>query len=601
MSNIYNQALLRAPKRNKFPLGSLVTGTYDAGYINPVKCIRVLPGDSFHGQLSFKLRTFPMKAPAYQQYDVSWFVFFCPERLLMNNTNWQKFIAEDENALPPAYIDYGHFATDSWHYSAFTIGVEPQSLANYLGMPVWTDSAESTLEDDTPIKLAPFLAYQKIYDEWFRDNNLITSEWDEIMTLVGDGGEISYSVEDAHLIAEITKLQHRAYKKDRFTSAMPETQKGSEVIIPLGPGTSQKIPVQNIAPRFRFGGTAPQNIPEVPGDVNLLFGIQAEQGAVLTGATAAALGSSRGYVVSGVDPDYQDVHAPSTEAGAPYVQVQLGDGTGVYVSLDTIPGVSVNAWRTAVMTQSFLERLETCGSRYTEVIRGMFGVFTPDARLQRPELIKAYRSTIMIGDVLQTEENPNEGSGPDSGESTPAGTLRGLGLGLGSGASFKYRAYEHGYLMVLMSILPRQSYSQGLPRMFTDIDRYDYFWPLLAHQGEEPILNRELYFAPGQKEDNETVFGYQSRYYDYRSSYDTCVGFIAPFENMDYWNGSRRFENCPTLSRQFIECRWEDSDQDRLFPVQFYPGKSMGYFHGQIYTSLKAWRPCPKFATPAII
>lgn len=600
MTNIFNQALLKAPKRNKFSLGSLVTGTYDVGFINPVRIIPVLPGDTFHGQLSFKLRTFPMKAPAFQQYDVSWFVFFCPRRLLMNNNNWQKFIAEDENAPAPPYVRFDTFAEKSYHFSGANIGVEPQSLANYLGMPVWTDSSEgSAPEDDTPINLSPFLAYQKIYDEWFRDNNLISSHWDEFMTYFGDGGELSISDSDtAAAFVQLTKLQHRAFKKDRFTSALPETQKGSQVIIPLGPGENVRIPVKNIDTKFRFGGTVP---PEVPGygDYNLLFGIQAAPGSVLTGVTQNALGSANNPVG---DPDgYGNVVPPSTESGAPYVQVQLGDGTGVYVDLETIPGVSVNAWRTAVMTQSFLERLETCGSRYTEVIRGMFGVFTPDARLQRPELIKAYRSSIMIGDVLQTEENPQEGSGPDQGTPTPAGTLRGLGLGIGAGANFKYRSYEHGYIVVLMSILPKQSYSQGLPRIFTDIDRYDYFWPLLAHQGEEPILNRELYFQPGDKASNESVFGYQSRYYDYRSSYDTCVGLMAPFESLDYWQGARNFENLPTLSAQFIECRFEDSDQSRLFPLQFYPGKSFGFFFGQIYTGIRAWRPCPKFATPAII
>lgn len=454
-----------------------------------------------------------------------------------------------------------------------------------------TNTADAPFDDDTPIRLSPFLAYQKIYDEWFRDNNLISSHWDEFMELFGDGGKIeNISLDEMYIFTQLTKLQHRAFKKDRFTSAMPETQKGAQVIVPLGPGENMRIPVQNIDTKFRFGGTVPPAVPGF-GDYNLLFGVQAAPGTVLTGTTQAALGSANNPAG---DPDgYGNVTPPSTESGAPYVQVQLGDGTGVYIDLETIPGVSVNAWRTAVMTQSFLERLETCGSRYTEVIRGMFGVFTPDSRLQRPELVKAYRSSIMIGDVLQQEETDTE--------STPAGTLRGIGLGIGSGATFKYRAYEHGYLMVLMSILPRQTYSQGIPRMFTDIDRYDYFWPLLAHQGEEPVLNRELYFTPGEKEENEGVFGYQSRYYDFRSSYDRCVGLLAPGQELDYWQGSRNFENLPTLSAQFIECRFEDSDQDRLFPVQFYPGKSMGYIHGSIYVNLKAWRPCPRFATPAVI
>lgn len=599
MSSIYNQALLKAPKRNKFPLGRLINGSWDIGYINPVECIRMMPGDTFSGSIAHKIRTFPMKSPAYQQYDVGWFVFFCPYRLLMENSNWQKFIAEDENAPAPAFVTFGDLAHFGYHFDAGLIGIEPQSLANYLGLPVITDAIDKQMNDDTPISLAPFLAYQKIYDEWFRDNNIITSHWDDFMECFGSGGAVDIGNGDTYVksqFLQLTKLQNRSFKKDRFTSAMPETQKGSEVIIPLGTGDVTRIPVQNIDTKFRFSGEAYALQSD---DVEVVFGAQFANGTDLTGVTSNVLYGASRDVNGGAPGNYGYMQPGDTDN--PMVQIQLGDGTGVYVDISTIPGVSVNAWRTAVMTQSFLERLETCGSRYTEVIRGMFGVFTPDARLQRPELVKAWRSNIMIGDVLQSEENVEEGSTEQSPEGTPAGTLRGLGLGVGSGASFKYRAYEHGFLIVLMSILPRQSYSQGIPRMFTDIDRYDFFWPLLAHQGEEPIKNRELYFQPGNDEANNGVFGYQSRYYDWRSNYDRCVGLLAPGESLDFWQGSRKFDNLPTLSAQFIECRFQDSDQDRLFPMNFYPGKQMGFLHGSIYVNLKAWRPCPKFATPAII
>lgn len=588
MSNIYNQALLKAPKRNKFSLGTLHDTTVDVGYINVVDIKELIPGDTFMGNLAHKIRTFPMKSPAFQSYDVGWFVFFCPNRLLMNNDKWQKFIAEDENPTIPPMVRYDFFGKYSHHFDDSNWGVEPQSLANYMGMPIFTDDPENPPEDDTPISLLPFLAYQKIYDEWFRDENLISSDWDAYMELFGDGGMITaLDPDDYKYFDSLTEIKHRAFKKDRFTSALPSTQKGSDVVIPLGPGTSQHIPVENVNPKFYFSGHTPSSTTGE--NLSLLFGIEA-QGDV-------DLNSSRSYLQS----VYRDNGLPTptpypavnTDEGSPKVQIQLGDGTGVYVDLHTIPGVSVNAWRTAVMTQSFLERLETCGSRYTEVIRGMFGVFTPDARLQRPELVKAWRSSIMIGDVLQQEQAENEDS--------PAGTLRGVGMGIGTGANFKYRAYEHGFLIVLMSILPRQSYSQGLPRLFTKTDRYDYFWPLLAHQGEEPVLNRELYFNPGHKDDNEGTFGYQSRYYDYRSSYNRISGLLSPGESLDYWQGSRSFDNLPTLSSQFIECRFQDSGQDRLFPVAYYPSKSYGYFICSFYTNYKAFRPCPRFATPAII
>lgn len=587
MTNIYNQALLKAPKRNKFDMSTLHDTTVDVGYINVVDVKELLPGDTFVGNIAHKIRTFPMKSPAFQSYDVGWFAFFCPNRLLMVHDKWQKFIAEDENATPPPYVQYDFFAKYSHHFDDSVWGIEPQSLANYMGMPIFSDDPDNPPTDDTPISLMPFLAYQKIYDEWFRDENLIASDWDAYMELFGEGGKISaLDPDDYKYFDSLTELKHRAFKKDRFTSATTTTQKGANVVIPLGPGSTQRIPVENINPQFYFSGQTPSSTTGE--NLSLIFGLEA-QGDVTLNSSRSFLNSA--YRDNGI-PTPTPYSSVLTSEGNPKVQIQLGDGTGVYVDLETIPGISVNAWRTAVMTQSFLERLETCGSRYTEVIRGMFGVFTPDARLQRPELIKAWRSSILIGDVLQQEET--------SEMSTPAGTLRGVGMGIGSGASYKYRAYEHGYLIVLMSILPRQSYFQGLPRLFTKSDRYDYFWPLLAHQGEEAILNRELYFQPGSDQ-NTGTFGYQSRYYDYRSSYNRISGLLAGGESLDYWQGSRYFENLPTLSSQFIECRWQDSDQDRLFPVDFYPSQSYGYFICSFYVNYKAWRPCPRFATPAII
>ena len=192
MKNIFNVAYLPAPKRNKFPLYSKHDTTLDPGYLIPVDIRRVLPADTWTGDIIHKIRPFPLRAPAFQDYDVGWFVFFCPARLLMKNDNYMKHIESDEaKGLP--YVKYSDFARYSRHFKPNIEGVEPQSLANYLGMPIWENQyseGDPLIDDDTPINLGPFLAYQKIYDEWFRDENLIASPWDSLLEYLGDGGLI---------------------------------------------------------------------------------------------------------------------------------------------------------------------------------------------------------------------------------------------------------------------------------------------------------------------------------------------------------------------------------------------------------------------------
>lgn len=597
MSNnqIYNIALLPAPKRNLLDMSQEHKTTLDAGWLVPINITEMIPGDTFHGQVASKIRTLPMNSPAFQQFDIGWFTAVVPMRLLMNPKKWGKFIAEDDDAEGPAYCDYSTLARLGHHFDSAVEGVESQSLANYLGLPVYTPkdasgNYESCPDDDTPISLAPFMAYQFVYDEWFRDNNLSESKIEDYLLYFGDGGYISEDglTGDSGALAlfdSLTKLQHRAFQKDMFTSALPSTQHGTQVVIPVATA-SERIPINNISPKFHFQGNTTLIDPVLHPDQWFLFG--------KSFADQSTINADSVNLVGGWLEDQNDIHFPHMNVdNPPYmsVQVKLGDGTGPYVNLSGLQGIEVNTFRTAMMIQTFLERLEVCGSRYSEVIRGMFGVLTPDARLQRPELIAGWRSNLMIGDVLQTED--------PSTSATPAGTLKGIGLGISGGKTFKYHAYEHAYLIQFVSILPKQAYGQGIPRIFTRQNKFDYFWPLLAHQGEEAILNREIFFDPGEKDANEGTFGYQSRYFDYRSNYDRISGELTPGQTLAYWSGSRNFENTPELSMQFVECRYQDSGLSRIFPLEYYPTKNFGFFIGDFYTKLKAWRPVPKFATPA--
>lgn len=599
-NQIFNQALLPAPSRNYFDMSYSNRLSADEGLLIPFHYEVLVPGDTFKGEVLSKIRTLPLVAPVFEQFTVSFHFYAVAPRLLRNNKGFEDFFSngrDGETPSPPPYMTAGNFYKNYPNPKSDWYGVNPQSLADYLGLPV-VECPQSSEDPDVTIynfsseqkiDLTPFLAYQMVYDEYYRDENIIPEVFQPIMDYVGDGGNmdnlpsVSYDI-----FRSLVTLRNRAFRKDVFTSALPLTQHGKQVIIPLGPVNS-KIPLQNFTPKFLFTGAhgqAEDTFRYVPFK-------QLQGGTIPADATAGFLN-----LAVGLNDGTLEYYSGDTD---PKLQVVLGGSNGSYVpfvDLDGMSGLEVNAVRSAMMQQAFYERLEVCGSRYTEIVRGLFGVYSSDARLQRPEAIGGGSVPLLIGDVLQSEPVDNEND-----NKTPAGTLRGAGMALADrGIKFSYRATEHMIIIGIMSIMPRQAYFQGIPRRFTRLDRFDWFWPLLSHQGEEPIKNSELYWDPDDDESNEGTFGYMARYADWRSRYDEVHGMLAvPDSGLDVWHSARFFGNTPTLSQQFIENQFYVNGLDRIFPVDAYPGVSQGYFICDIFIKQHAWRPMPRFATPATL
>lgn len=596
-NQIFNQALLPAPSRNYFDMSYSNRLSADEGLLIPFHYEVLVPGDTFKGEVLSKIRTLPLVAPVFEQFTVSFHFYAVAPRLLRNNKGFEDFFSngrDGETPSPPPYMSAGNFYKNYPNPSVGKVGVNPQSLADYLGLPVIEEdvSGGSSIynwSSEQKIDLTPFLAYQMVYDEYYRDENIIPEVFQPIMDYVGDGGNMDNLPSESYdIFRSLVTLRNRAFRKDIFTSALPLTQHGKQVVIPLGPVNS-KISLQNFTPKFLFTGSHGYQ-----GDDFRYVPFKMLQGGTITPDTTT--GSLN--LAVGLNDGTLDYLTGDTD---PKLQVVLGGSDGSYVpfvDLEGLSGIEVNALRSAMMQQAFYERLEICGSRYTEIVRGLFGVYSSDARLQRPESIGGGSVPLLIGDVLQSEPIDNENE-----NKTPAGTLRGAGMALADrGIKFSYRATEHMIIIGIMSIMPRQAYFQGIPRRFTRLDRFDWFWPLLSHQGEEPIKNSELFWDPDDDVSNEGTFGYMARYADWRSRYDEVHGMLTvPDSGLDVWHSARFFGNTPTLSQQFIENQFYVNGLDRIFPVEAYPGKSQGYFICDIFIKQHAWRPMPRFATPATL
>ena len=317
--------------------------------------------------------------------------------------------------------------------------------------------------------------------------------------------------------------------KDYFTSALPWTQRGGEVMLP--------------------------NEPDYKDFANIY-----------------AQGSGKSPITSG--------GAVSTVTGTP---ASLNDGNET-LKIENIDGIniSINELRTAARLQAWLERNALGGSRYIESILAHFGVKTPDYRLQRPEYLGGGKTPIVVSEVLNTSATATEAQGNMSGH----------GIGVGKSNSFKKYFTEHGYIIGIMSVLPRTAYQEGIPRLFKKFDNLDYFFPEFANLGEQAIRNDEVFYGRTSSEAvNSATWGYQSRYSEYKWQPDTVHG---DFKNtMSYWHMGRIFGSLPALSNSFIEA----DPTHRVFAVT---ATTVDKLYVQIYNQVKAIRPMPVFGTPGI-
>ena len=466
--------------RSKFDCQSTHKTTFDAGYLVPVYVDEVLPGDTFNLNMTAFARLATPLFPIMDNMVLDSFFFFVPNRLIWSN--WQKFMGQQAN--PADSISYV-IPQQVSPANGYAIG----SLQDNMGLP--------TVGQVTATKTVSHCAfwpraYNLIWNEWFRDENLQNS----VVVDTGDGPDT---------VTNYTLLR-RGKRKDYFTSSLPWPQKGASVTLPLG--TS--------APILSNG--------------NLKF----NDGSGHTAGIAMNNASPYAYISNAADAGFLSGTAMNYQSG-------------LYADLSTATAATINQLRQSFQIQKLLERDARGGTRYTEIIRSHFGVISPDSRLQRPEYLGGGTTVVNISPIAQTSATGQTGA------TTPLGNLASMGTALAHNHGFTQSFTEHGVILGLVSVRADLTYQQGLHKMWSRSTRYDFYFPAFAMLGEQSILNKEIYVT-GDTSDS-SVFGYQERWAEYRYNPSRISSLFRSTASgtIDGWHLAEKFTSVPTLSASFIQ------------------------------------------------
>lgn len=535
---------LTSPKKSVFDLTHDKRLSTKMGRLTPVLIQECIPGDKFHGSTEALIRLAPLNSPVYEQIWVFVHFFFVPNRLLWED--WEEFITGGRLGVGVDPVTAPIPPRFSLNY-ALTNGnsMLEGELGDYLGLPDFFSLDTGTDYAGVFLDLLPYAAYYSVWYEYYRDRNYIADN--DLLPLAS--GTLDISVADNY---DILLVKSRDYLKDYFTSALPFTQRGEEVLMPLE-GTGS-VTYLNQAIVRKSDGDLPSSVDNFEKSIQQSLGsLQVNEGA------------SPSYTTSGATIENID-------------EVLL-----------TASSVSINDFRSAYALQVWLERNAIGGSRYTESIQAHFAVRPQDSRLQRPEYIGGGRLPIRINEVVTTAFS-NDGSGV-----VPAGNLQGHGVGYADMNDFHFFCPEHGFIIGVLSIMNPPSYQQGLPRMFYKRRSFlDYPWPTFAKLGEQEVDKVELYASPANltlTDGEYPLFGYQSRYADWK--YVPSTNHSAFRTTLLFWTMTREFAAPgPTLGEDFV--KFDDGTQERIFVVNQNSDNFWIYAHNK----LTVIRALPYFGTP---
>lgn len=527
---IFDVVSMRRPKRNKFNLSHDRKMSFNMGDLVPCLVQEILPGDSFRVNTETMIRFAPMIAPIMHRVDCTIHYFFVPNRLVWSE--WEDFITGGREGTSTPVHPQIQMTQGMAEAGVFL----PGTLWDFMGLPTFPTTQTFNVSPPTVSALI-FRAFQTIYNEYYRDQNLEAPIDVQKTSGIVSGGQATI----------LTTMRKRAWEKDYYTSALPWAQRGPEVLMPIsGTGAVEYMPFSNVI------DTATGN----PVNTNQLLGTTAGQAGRLQ--------------------HKDDVPTAGSNARVENIEEVTFDNAST----------TINEFRRAVRLQEWLEKNARGGARYIEQILSHFGVRSSDARLQRPEYLGGGKTPVQVSEVLSTFQ-ANDGE-------IPQANMAGHGLSVGRSNTFKRSFEEHGYVIGVMSVLPRTAYQQGAPRSFFRFDKFDYFWPEFAHLGEQEIRNEEIYLDPNLPPTfNKGTFGYTPRYSEYKFSTSTVHGKMR--DELAFWHMGRIFQSAPALNGGFVT----SDPTTRIFAVGD-DDPTVEHLYCQMHHNISALRPMPYFGTPTI-
>lgn len=529
-------------RRAKFQRDFNLLTTMNEGDLVPIYLDEVLPADTFKINLNALVRMATPLYPVMDNAHMDFYFFFVPARLLWKH--FQNLMGQNDSTFWAETTEYTTPVTTAPE-GGWNVG----TLADYFGIPTGVSGLK--------VNSLPFRAYAKVWNEWFRDENLqqpVTQSMDDTTTTGVNTGTNLSDAEAGGLPLKVCKY------KDYFTSCLPSPQKSAEPVKLPMTGNAQitwpnSAEIMANGDIFQVGSGNLENIP-INSNIKLA-------------ASKKNNKSGKSLVMFGGQKNPSEINYTTMQA-----------------DLSTVTAATINELRQAIAVQHIFERDARTGTRYKEILKGAWGVTSPDARLDRSEYIGGHRMPINVNQVIQT-------SSTDS--TSPQGNTGAYSMTTLSKNMCTYSATEHGYVLGLAAIRVDHSYQQGLSRLWTRNTRFSYYDPMLANLGEQAVLNQEIY-AQGKPQDEE-VFGYQEAWADYRYRTNMVTSEMRSTyaQTLDAWHYADKYGALPTLSSSWIKEGTENID--RTLAVQSSNSHQFicNFYYEQAWT-----RPMPIYSVPGI-